>query len=198
VVNRNFEQGVDLNENGMGDLRVFMADVSATENQEEGIEFEEDDDVAGGGGIEAELERVTARANGGAGGDAGIKLREKGEGNLVARLVDAVSVANRLLSGDDPISGILLREDEGGDLTAELVHAIARRNSGAGIELEENEAGELAGQIRRSTASNNDGAGASLTQVPTGTGQVTLVNFTALGNGAGPVLADGVVVTGTP
>jgi hypothetical protein len=198
VASRNFEQGVDLNENGMGDLRVFMADVLAAENNQEGIEFEEDDDVAGGGDIEAELVRVTARRNGGAGGDAGLKLREKGDGDLVARLVEAVSVDNRLLSGDDPVSGILLREDEEGDLTAELVQAIARRNGGDGIALEENEDGDLDGQIRRSTASSNDGAGANLTQEPTGTGQVRLVHFTAPGNGGGPILDDGVVVTGTP
>ena len=198
VASRNFEQGVDLNENASGDLRVFMADVRAADNYEEGIEFEEDDDVAGGGDIEAELVRVTARRNGGAGGDAGLKLREKGDGDLVARLVDAVSADNRLVAGSDPISGILLREDEGGDLTAELVQAMARRNSGAGIELEENEDGNLAGKIRRSTVSQNDGAGASLTQEPTGTGQATFVNLTALGNGGGPVLADGVTLSGAP
>jgi hypothetical protein len=198
VANRNFEQGVDLNENGVGDLRVSMADVSAAENSEEGIEFEEDDDVAGGGDIQAELVRVTARRNGGAGGDAGLKLREKGDGNLVARLVDAVSLGNRLVSGDDPVSGILLREDEEGNLTAELVRAIARRNGGDGIALEENEGGNLTGQIRRSTASSNDGAGASLAQEPTGAGQVTFSSFTAPGNDGGPVLTDGVVVAGTP
>jgi hypothetical protein len=198
LANKNFEQGVDLNENGVGDLRVSMADVSAAENSEEGIEFEEDDDVAGGGDIDAELVRVTARRNGGAGGDAGLKLREKGDGNLVARLVDAVSLDNRLLSGGDPVSGILLREDEAGDLTAELVRAIARRNGGDGIALEENEDGDLDGQIRRSTASSNDGAGANLAQEPTGTGEVTLVSFTAPGNGDGPVLEDGVVVAGVP
>ena len=41
-----FEQGVDLNENGVGDLRVTMADVSAVANNEEGIEFEEMDLLA--------------------------------------------------------------------------------------------------------------------------------------------------------
>jgi hypothetical protein len=198
VVNKNFEQGVDLNENDTGDLRVSMAGVTAAENKEEGIEFEEDDDVAGGGDIEAELVRVTARRNGGAGGDAGLKLREKGDGNLATRLVDAVSVGNRGVSGSDPVSGILLREDEEGDLTAELVQAIARRNGGDGIALEENEGGDLDGQIRRSTATGNGGAGANLTQEPTGTGQVRLVDFTAPGNGGGPVLEEGVVVTGTP
>jgi hypothetical protein len=112
--------------------------------------------------------------------------------------VDAVSVGNRGVSGSDPVSGILLREDEEGDLTAELVQAIARRNGGDGIALEENEGGDLDGQIRRSTATGNGGAGANLTQEPTGTGQVRLVDFTAPGNGGGPVLEEGVVVTGTP
>ena len=37
-----------------------MVDVQAVANTEEGIEFEEDDDVAGGGDIDAELLRVTA------------------------------------------------------------------------------------------------------------------------------------------
>ena len=198
VANKNFEQGVDLNENDVGDLRVSMADVSAADNSEEGIEFEEDDDVAGGGDIVAELIRVSTRRNGGAGGDAGLKLREKGDGNLVARLVEAVSLGNRLLSGDDPVSGILLREDEEGDLTADLVQAVARRNGGDGIALEENDGGDLNGQIRRSTATSNVGAGANLAQEPTGAGQVNFVSFTAPGNSGGPVLSDGVVVTGTP
>ncbi len=190
VVNRNFEQGVDLNENGAGDLRVFMADVRAVGNNEEGIEFEEDDDVAGGGDIEAELVRVTTRANGVADGDAGLKLREKGEGNLVARLVDAVSL-------DNPIAGIVIREDEGGDLTAELVGVGARRNGDDGIQLEENEDGNLAGRIRRSTSSNNAGAGANLEQETPGTGEVALVDFTAVGNVGGPVVTDG-VTAGAP
>ena len=198
AVNRNFEQGVDLNENGLGNLRVVMADLSAAENAEEGVEFEEDNDVAGGGDIEAELVRVTTRRNGGAGGDAGLKLREKGDGNLVARLVQVVSEGNRLLSGDDPIAGILLREDKGGDLTADLVQATARRNSGAGIELEENEDGNLTGRVRRAIASQNGGAGASLVQEPEGTGEATFAAFTASGNFGGPVFAEGVVVSGAP
>jgi hypothetical protein len=198
LARRNFAQGVDLNENGPGDLRVRMADVRAIENNEEGIEFEEDDDVEGRGGIDATLLRVTARANGHAGGDPGLKLREKGEGSLVARLVEALAVDNRLLPDGDPIGGILLREDEGGDLTADLVQATARRNSGDGIQFEENEEGSLAGRIRRSTASGNDGAGANLTQEAPGTGEVTFASFTAPGNGGGPVLADGVTTPGAP
>lgn len=198
VARGNFEQGVDLNENGAGNLRVRMADVRAVENNEEGIEFEEDDDVEGGGNIHAELLRVTARANARAGGDAGLKLREKGPGNLVANLIEALAVDNRLLGSGDPIAGILIREDESGHLTAEVVQATARRNSGDGIQFEENEAGNLAGRIRRSTATGNDGAGANLTQAAPGNGEVVFANFTAGGNTGGPVLADGVTTPGAP
>ena len=198
LANKNFEQGVDLNENGPGDLRIFMRNVRAAENNEEGIEFEEDDDVAGGGNIRAHLAEVTTRANGRAGGDAGLKLREKGPGSLQARLVETVSLDNRLLSGDDPIAGILLQEDEGGQLNAELVQVAVRRNSGDGIQFEENEAGGLTGQIRRSVASENGGAGASLTQATPGTGRVTLTRFAASRNAGGAVVSEGVEVNRTP
>lgn len=194
MADRNFEQGVDLNENGAGDLRVTMADVSAVGNNEEGIEFEEDDDIAGGGDLEATLRRVTTRRNGLAGGDAGLKLREKGEGSLLARLAGAVSLDNRLTSGDDPIAGVLLREDEAGDLRAGLVEVTGRRNSGDGIQFEENAEGDLSGVIGRSTTSNNGGAGASLVQEAPGSGSADFTNLTALGNGGGDVVADGVAV----
>jgi hypothetical protein len=198
LASRNFEQGFDLNENGPGDLRARMVDVKAVANAEEGIEFEEDDDVAGGGGIDAELVRVTARANGANGGDAGLKLREKGDGNLVARLLEAVSVDNRMTSDEESIDGILLQEDEAGDLTADLAQATARRNSGDGIQLEENEEGDLEGRIRRSTASGNGGAGADLAQVAPGAGSVQFTDFTAPGNADGPIAADGVTAGGAP
>jgi len=175
-----------------------MVDVQAVANAEEGIEFEEDDDVAGGGGIDAELVRVTARANGANGGDAGLKLREKGDGNLVARLVETVSVDNRMTSDEEAIDGILLQEDETGDLTADLVGATARRNSGDGIQLEENEDGDLDGRIRRSTASGNDGAGADLEQVDPGEGIVEFTQFTAPGNADGPIATEGVTTSGAP
>jgi hypothetical protein len=198
LASRNLEQGVDLNENGPGDLRSRMVDVRAVENAEEGVELEEDDDVAGGGGIDAELVRVTARANGNNGGDAGLKLREKGDGDLAARLVQALAVDNRMTGGDEAIDGILLQEDEDGSMTADLVQATARRNSGDGIQLEENEAGDLEGRIRRSTASGNDGAGADVAQVVPGHGTLVLTGFTAPDNADGPVTAEGVTTSGSP
>jgi hypothetical protein len=198
IASRNFEQGLDFNENGPGDLRTRLVDVQAIANAEEGIELEEDDDVAGGGGIDAEMVRVTARANGGNGGDAGLKLREKGDGDLVARLVEALAADNRMTSGEDAIDGILLQEDEGGNLSADLVRATARRNSGDGIQLEENEDGDLGGLIRRSSASGNGGSGADLAQVAPGSGSVTLTDFTAPGNAEGAVTAEGLTVIEAP
>ena len=197
VASKNFEQGFDLNENDGGSIRVRMVDVRALDNAEEGIEFEEDDDVAGGGDIDAELVRVTARGNGRNGGDAGLKLREKGDGNLVASIVRAIASNNRVQGDGDAIDGILVQEDEAGDLTAEVVQATARQNSGDGIQFEENEDGNLDGVIRSSTASGNEGSGADLAQSPEGEGTVELIDFSAPGNAEGPVEAEGVVIPGT-
>ncbi len=80
AANDNYEEGFDFNENDAGDLAVDMLLVEASGNGEEGIDYEEDDDFAGGGNLIARMELV--RANGNRGGDAGLKIREKGDGNL--------------------------------------------------------------------------------------------------------------------
>ncbi|MBA3260695.1 MAG: hypothetical protein H0T68_14675 [Gemmatimonadales bacterium] len=181
--NSNSEQGVDLNENGAGELRVVMHQVEALGNAEEGIEFEEDDDVAGGGDLEAELDHVTTRRNGGIGGDAGLKLREKGPGNLTARLLNVVSTNNA-------IAGILVQEDENGKLAAELVGVETLSNGGDGIKLDENGAGNLMGRIRTATSRRNANAGVALEQEPSGTGEVRIQSLAGGGNLEGDVAAD--------
>lgn len=181
--NHNSEQGVDLNENGAGELRVVMQQVEALGNAEEGIEFEEDDDVAGGGDLDAELSNVVTRRNGGSGGDAGLKLREKGPGHLTGRLMSVVSSHN-------DIGGILAEEDEGGKLAAALVSAEAIGNGGDGIKLDENGDGNLAGIVRSSTARRNAGAGVALEQEPGGTGEARISSLTGGGNASGDVVAD--------
>jgi hypothetical protein len=128
TANENLEQGVDLNENGEGDLRVSMTQVEANGNTAEGIEFEEDDDVAGGGDILADLRNVTTLENGSLDGDAGLKLREKGAGNLSARIVNATS-------SDNAIAGLQLREASSGDIDAQVVSTTASNNEGHGVEL---------------------------------------------------------------
>ena len=170
VASRNFEQGVDLNENGGGRSPGHDG------GREGGREPSGRDRVRGGrrrrravATSMADLVRITTRGN--AGGDAGLKLREKGEGNLTARMAQVLSVDNRGAPEDDPVSGVLLREDEGGNLTAELVDVIARRNGGAGAALE---------------------------QETPGTGTVTFTNFKATGNDAGAIVAEGVDVSGAP
>ena len=78
--NDNYEEGFDFNENDGGDLRVDMLLVEASRNGEEGIDYEEDDDFAGGGDLVTTMDLV--KTNGNRGGDAGLKIREKGEGSL--------------------------------------------------------------------------------------------------------------------
>lgn len=143
--NHNSEQGVDLNENGPGDLRVTMHQVEGSGNGEEGIEFEEDDDVAGGGDLVADLTGVTTNGNGLADdGDAGLKLREKGDGRLEARLVNIAALANL-------IGGVELREDAGGDLDARLQSVTANDNAGRGVRLR----GTGSAVLRAVTATGN-------------------------------------------
>ena len=134
--NDNFEQGFDFNENDGGDLRVNMLLVEANDNREEGIEYEEDDDFAGGGHIVATLLGIRANGNGANDGDAGLKLREKGDGDLMATLNGIETLQNL-------VSGVLLREDAAGSLFAEVTAATSRANADRGIDIDEN------GRVRR-------------------------------------------------
>lgn len=186
--NNNFEQGVDLNENNAGDLRVFMNKVDANDNAEEGIEFEEDDDFAGGGDIIAVLQSVTTLRNGAIDGDAGLKLREKGVGNLSAQVIKPVS-------SDNAVGGMLFREDAAGTLDVVVENAVAGGNGGDGIKFDENSAGNLAATVLKATASNNAGAGVAAEQALAGTGLLQIQDLTATGNANGAVKSDaGVVV----
>ncbi len=188
IVNDNYEQGVDLNENQAGDLRVFMNKVEASGNSQEGIEFEEDDDAPrGGGDIIALLQSVTTLRNGGSGGaDAGLKIREKGEGNVFAQIIKPVSSDNVGIGGDE-LAGILVREDEGGNLTATIENAVAVGNTGDGIEFDENGDGNVVADVFRATSSDNGGAGVAADQASTGTGLLRIRALTANGNVDGAV-----------
>ncbi len=190
--NHNFEQGFDLNENDAGDLRVDMLLVEASGNRQEGIEYEEDDDVAGGGDIIATLVGIKTRGNGVDDGDAGLKLREKGVGNLDVRLLG-------IESSDNSVSGIQLREDADGNLTARIQNVITDDNNVDGIEFDENGAGNLDGTVEKTTSSNNTGAGIRADQGGAGAGTLKLIEVTTFGNGAGAIVANaGVTVIQTP
>ncbi len=189
TANDNSEQGVDLNENDAGDLRIEMFEVEASGNGEEGIEFEEDDDFEGGGNIVARLVDVTTNRNGALDGDAGLKLREKGPGNLSTRLVRPRAAGNS-------VGGILVQEDSDGELDADLSGVAALRNGDDGIKLEENGGGNLRGTVLGAVASGNAAAGVALAQELPGAGEARIRKLTAENNADGPIVADGVVVTG--
>ena len=192
--NGNAEQGVDLKENNLGDLRVTMNQVVARGNAEEGIEFEEDDDFedfpeeSWGGDLETTLVNVTADENGANDGDAGLKVREKFDGNLTARLVNPTARENA-------IGGVQVREGEAGNLDAEIVGALALSNDGEGIEVRESSGGSLDARIQHAVSSSNDGAGVRLR----GTGVARIQALTAVGNSDGPIVSEpGIVVTQVP
>ena len=179
--NNNFEQGFDINENDVGDIRVDMTLVEALDNSQEGIEYEEDDDVAGGGDIVATLIGIKTRGN--KEGDAGLKLREKGAGNLDARLIGIESSGNL-------VDGVLLREDADGNLTGSIEGASTTGNTGDGIEFDENGAGDLDGTVERANSSDNTVAGIRADQGGTGVGVLRLVDVTTNGNPGGAVVVN--------
>ena len=178
AANDNFEEGFDFNENDAGDLAVDMLLVEASGNGEEGIDYEEDDDVAGGGDLIARMELV--RANGNHGGDAGLKIREKGEGNLDVT-VRGVETSNNLTGG------ISIREDAAGSLLANIARATSVANTGHGIDFDENRSGgsDLSGvltaTVSQSTSSTNGGAGVRADSQTPGVGTLLLKNVTVDG-----------------
>lgn len=184
LANNNYEEGFDVNENDAGDLRVDMHKVEASGNGEEGIDYEEDDDFAGGGDLVTELVDVTANGNGVANdGDAGLKIREKGIGNLDAKIDDATTSGNL-------IGGISVREDDVGNLVSAVRKATSRSNATIGVGFEENGEGNLSAAVRKSTALQNTEFDLSAEQEPGGTGSFVLnkVSYGTVGGNVPPTI----------
>jgi hypothetical protein len=178
TANDNFEEGFDFNENNAGDLRVDMKQVQVNGNREEGIDYEEDDDFAGGGDLVTKMSGITANGNGADGGDAGLKIREKGVGNLDAT-VDHVVTSNNL------IGGIQVREDAEGSLVSAITHATSVDNASHGIDFDENAEGNLSAAVTKSTSSTNGGAGVRADEAAAGTGSLVLSKVTLEDNAGG-------------
>ena len=85
---------------------------------------------------------VTTNGNGADGGDAGLKIREKGVGHLDATL-RRIEVSNNL------IGGVSVREDADGELRSRIERVVAEANSGRGIDFDENGAGDPRGASLR-------------------------------------------------
>ena len=168
--NDNFEEGLDINENNAGDLRVDLQHVEASGNAEEGIDYEEDDDFAGGGDLVSVMTHVTANRNGVSGdGDAGLKIREKGVGNLNVTVKD-VETSNNV------IGGIHVREDDLGSLEASITGATSLANGSHGIDFDENADGNLTAKVTNATSLSNAGNDIRADEASTGVGVLYLSN----------------------
>ena len=194
TVNDNFEEGLDFNENDAGDLRVNLLLVEASRNREEGIDYEEDDDFAGGGHVVTTMAGIRANANGVDGGDAGIKIREKGEGDLRADVNGVETNDNVSPESDDDMRGLQIREDSAGSLTASVSNARALRNEEHGIDFDENApastetaeptgGGNLTVRLANSTSLDNGGSDLRADEAGVGTGLLTVVNVTFVTKG---------------
>jgi len=174
AANHNFEEGLDFNENDSGDLRVNLTDVEASYNREEGIDYEEDDDFAGGGDLVTVMDRITTVGNGADGGDGGLKIREKGVGDLDVTLTNVISSQNSL-------AGVHLRETEAGDSRVRVEKAVTSGNAGNGIEVRESSSGSITlATFADITTSSNGGFGLS---VENGTASISNVRGGANGIG---------------
>lgn len=188
--NDNYEEGFDFNENHAGDFRVDMTLSEASRNLEEGIDFEEDDDFQGGGDLVATLIGIKADGNG-PGGDAGLKIRERGDGDLE-------TTVHRAQAAENLTGGISVREDAGGSLRASIDRPSADGNGGHGIDFDENGAGDLSAIARSGSSSDNGGAGVRADQQLPGTGELELTAVRLTGNAGGDVTGTGVTVMRTP
>jgi hypothetical protein len=190
----NFEEGFDINENDAGDFRVDMTLVDASRNVEEGIDFEEDDDFAGGGDLVTTLLAIKADSN--RGGDAGLKIREKGDGNLDATVRGVQANGNST-------GGISVREDAAGNLVSTVDRPTTRGNAGHGIDFDENrasaaDAGNLTAEVSRGASTDNGGAGVRADQQTPGVGTLSLVAMVLAPNAGGEIIAGNVTVSRTP
>lgn len=216
--NDNFEEGWDFNENDGGDFRVDVTLAEASRNLEEGFDFEEDDDFQGGGDLITTLIGVKADGNG-SGGDAGLKIRERGDGIINATVRGAQTNGNltgginireqstgdlqtsieRATANANGLAGINIREDDAGNLSATLTRPTTDGNAGQGIDLDENSTGDLTAAASRGSSSNNGGAGVRADQQLPGLGSLNLATMTLTGNTGGAVVVNaGVTVTQTP
>jgi hypothetical protein len=171
IANDNYEEGLDFNENNAGDLRVHLVGVEASGNREEGVDYEEDDDFAGGGDLVTVMREVITNGNGADGGDAGLKIREKGAGHLDATL-RGIEASNNL------IGGVSVREDADGNLRSPIERVVALGNAGRGIDFDENGAGNLAVRASASTSLTNGDVDLRADQQAPGTGIFVVTNVT--------------------
>jgi hypothetical protein len=218
VANDNKEEGLDFNENDAGDLRVELVSVEASRNLEEGIDLEEDDDFQGGGDLIVTAVDVTANGNG-PGGDGGLKIRERGDGNVDADIRGGVTSGNLiggtnireqgngdliaridgLTANQNGEAGIAFREDDDGSQTVAVKNVTTETNAGHGIDFDENSTGDLAATVEASRSVGNAGAGVRADQQTTGVGSLSLTGVTLSSNGGGDLVNNaGVTVTQVP
>ena len=176
----NFEEGLDVNENDLGDLNANISLSEFSRNREEGLDLEEDDDWRAGGSLNARLSLV--RADGNAGGDGGIKLRERDLGDINAEITG--STAN-----DNTTNGMSVREQEDGNNNAVVKASGASGNTVAGILLREENGGNLNGDVAASIANDNVTEGILMREQGDGSlDKAQVMGSTTNGNGADGML----------
>ena len=189
--NNNLEEGFDFNENDAGDFRVDVtsswkpAGISRRASTSGRVA-----DFAGGGDLITRLAGIKTNGNGAA-GDAELKIREKGDGNLNA---GAVGVE----ASDNLNRGVQLREDDGGSLAARVPMATTNGNASHGVDFDENSSGNVTALVADSRSRDNQGFGVRADNQAPGDGTLHLERVILSGNASGATGGSGVTVTQSP
>jgi hypothetical protein len=102
------------------------------------------------------MDRITTIGNGVDGGDGGLKIREKGVGNLDVTLTNIIASQNIQ-------AGIHARETEDGNARVQVDKAVTNGNAGNGIEVRESSTGSITlASFADITTSANGGFGISV------------------------------------
>jgi hypothetical protein len=186
------DDGFDIDEYHHGGIFGTVVLSSASNNFEEGFDFNENDPEDGTDAGELRIAMSLVSANGN--GEEGIDLEEDDDfgngGGLFATLDGITTVGN---GGGD--GGLKVREKEAGDLEVNATNVLARGNASSGIYLRESSGGDARISVDRALSNQNDPHGIELLESGGGALSATVARTTAVLNEGNGIFAEGGTVT---
>lgn len=188
--NNNFEQGLDLDEEQEGFTRVHLFRVDANQNSAEGIKVDEkfdEEETGSDGNLVINFAHVNANLNL---AGQGISVSEAGDGSLVSSLINVVA-------NNNGAGGIQIEESGIGNLRNLFLRVETNSNGGSGVEVDESGLGRFIGLANIIESSENAGYGLELRQESgseTDWGRMNLGSTVFASNLDGVIDSEGVTV----
>lgn len=182
------QDGIRINEGGVGDLRADISHTRVLANGGDGIELDE----RAAGDASFDVRHTAVNGNGpftAADYDDGMDVDEAGPGHIIGRFLQVEASGNFE-------QGLDLNENDAGDLRIEATRVLARDNAEEGIELEEDDdfagGGDIVARFVGITTTGNgaeDGdAGFKVREKGAGSVDLLVDNLTSDDNAIGGVL----------